>query len=334
VALLNRSHRPTRPVTVALTFAAALAGCVPGDGPAGNFDAQDLGADDGGPSDLGGDRAAERVPSADGVWLHYAQNQTCVDVLATANFETYNRSYYIVTVEQDAFGILSESWENCQIELSPLLGLQPQVLPGLLDDLYPVVTGGGLINSTNIGEGYASGMVAEPWGIRFDDPVNDEFPTSADDPRIEDTDGDGNPGATLDFDEGSCLAFVAQRTSTLYRGEFVEFDRIEGSSVSTNRQLVLGSTGLCGTQYQVRTITDRNVFTRLRIDGQGGALDLDANEDGQITCSEVLPFKDVLFERVETNDCYCQLRPTRLCQEFLAGEEGGDGETEASTNGE
>ena len=81
-----------------------------------------------------------------------------------------------------------------------------------------------------------------------------------------------------------------------------------GEGLAVEEQLVLGgSSEFCATGYDTRPNDVRSRFDRVRIDGQGGALNLDANDDGEITCDEVEPYVDALFELVLADEANCEL---------------------------
>ncbi|WP_428268256.1 hypothetical protein [Haliangium sp.] len=69
-------------------------------------------------------------------------------------------------------------------------------------------------------------------GAILEDEINDPLPTDANDPSVDDRDGDGNPGVTL-FLSGilSGQLFVVQRDSTMFAGTQVSAERIEGLAV-------------------------------------------------------------------------------------------------------
>jgi hypothetical protein len=248
---------------------------------------------------------ARVLPTMDGIWLQYNQVSTCVDIVFSE--ETFKRDLFLVETIQDDFGVLEEHWTACEIELSPVLGLQPSVTPALLSTSYPITTRGGLVSGTILGSGYVSAALAELWGLDLTDPVNEPLPDDPDDPSIVDSDRDGRPGATLVFGD-FCESFVAQRTLTYYVGEYTAPDRIEGEAISGNKQLLIGATeSLCEATYEVRSNHPRSSFVRIRVDGQGGSLDLDTDGDGEVECNEVIPYKDTLFERVEIDDRFCEV---------------------------
>ena len=286
----------------ALLVTLFVCGCPPDEGPERvGFEEQvfDASGDASFPTELTRETGAEKVDLVDGIWLHYSQLATCVDV-GSQSFDNLNRTLYIVDVTQDEFGIAEETWLGCDVVLSPVLNLVPALRRENLEVIYPVVTEGGLAATTTIGAGYASPPVAELWGLELENPLTDALPVSAEDDRIIDSDDDGNPGATLVFGTNICEAFVTQRTSAIYSGRFVTFDRIEGIAVSTTEQFVIdASTSFCRTRYMTRPNDERSTFARQRIDGQGGSLNLDTDRDGTITCEDLLagePSYEVLIE--------------------------------------
>ena len=320
-----------------LTRAGVVAGlvlgsaCVPEPDGSGLFDAQQVGLVDAGGDGSGspGEVNAEVVLELDGTWLHYHQMSTCVDV-GQGSFELVNRTLYIVesTESGDDFGTLRESWTACDIELSPVLGLTPRVPPGQYAFGYPFETEQGLVTATAVGGRYASGAVAELWGLTMDAPVSEPMPSladctrvsgdpaavSCDDPRVIDMDQDGLPGITLTFNDGVCQAFVVQRTTNYFQGEFVRPDRIVGNpagpyggAVGYTGQVILdATTTLCTTTYSTRSNDAYSGWARQRIDGQGGALNLDADGDGVIRCDEVVDIAPSLFNRRPSDDDLCE----------------------------
>jgi hypothetical protein len=297
-----------------LTFL-LISACTPDSGPSSvNFSDQEIvtGEQPEPPTELTRETGAGYVESSNGYWLHYSQSATCVDV-GSQSFDNINRSLYLLEMAQDDFGVLIESWQACDLELSPVLNLLPVIKEANYDAIYPVVTEGGLFSSTNIGGGYSSGPFIELWGLNLDNPLMDPVPTDVEDPAIYDADEDGFPGATLVFGTNICEAYVAQRTITHFIGNLVTYDRIEGISVMKTKQLVIdANTSFCRTSYSTRSNDLRNHFSRQRIDGQGGSLDLDTDGDGSITCDEIQGDQpsfsfiiEALFERIELDDHVC-----------------------------
>lgn len=306
-------------VLAAVPLAGALTACAPPDAPQqSTYADQQIEADAGGRADTGVVEA-EWVETLDGTWLQYSQASNCVDVFGVSYIDQMQRTFYIVETTQSQLGVLTETFTACDVELAPVLGLQATVPQALLQTTWPVTVPGGLTTGTlRPGAGYTSGQLAELWGIALDDPFNDPVPTAddgPDDPRIVDLDGDGNPGSTLVFPD-QCEAYIAQRTNTTMAGVMTAPDRIEGGiplghgvlNSHAGQYIVDASNALCATRYGLSPQPGRAQFVRVRVDGRGGALNIDADGDGEITCEEALPWKEPeagLFERLDACSNLC-----------------------------
>ncbi len=243
------------------------------------------------------------LPTITGTWLHYSQTSTCVDL--GRSIEQLNRTLYLVETTQQDHGVLSEKWQACQIELSPIIGIQAKIPPSLQASVYPVNTEQGLVIGKLDHIKYQSGPLVELWGANFEHPMSDPFVISSDDPRIEDKDMDGNIGVTLEIGS-ACKAYMVQRNISFAQGIFVEEDRIKGDILATSEQTILdASAPLCKTKYSTRDQPERSIFERVRIDGQGGSVNLDLDGNGKIKCEEVIEAKDQLFDRLALNDESC-----------------------------
>ncbi len=233
------------------------------------------------------------LESLDGYWLHYSQVSTCVDI--GSSLEQINRSLYLVKVIQSDHGGLEETWEACQIDLTPVISVQARVPDALRQSVYPLTTQQGILVGTPPKPSYSSGPMAEIWGIRFEQNLLDPMPTEPDDERIFDMDNDGEIGVTLYIGD-TCLAYMTQRRVSHYQGEMVAPDEIQGQALSVTEQYIIdASAPICKTAYQTRSNPQRSHFNRIRVDGLGGALDFDQNQDGNIDCEEVLSQRQRLF---------------------------------------
>jgi hypothetical protein len=272
------------------------------------FAAQDVAGDSGDDvvRDAGGGDAVV-LRTFDGTWLVWSQLSTCV-ALGTILEESVSRALFLVEADYDeTTRFVDESWTACHMELPAVFGAQTFATPALYATAYPVHTTDGFVTGLQVGSGYVSGQMAEVWGFTTDDPHRDPLPSSAADPRISDTDGDGNPGVTvLVRGGGNCETYLVQRGLTTFQGIFVAPDRLEGTSVSHTRQYTVGaSTPFCASLYESWSNDLRNNFTRLRVDGQGNSQNFDANGDGRVTCDEVTPLVDSLFTRMAPDDDNC-----------------------------
>lgn len=116
----------------------------------------------------------------------------------------------------------------------------------------------------------------EPWptqvhGARLADPVNDALPTTSDDPRVFDQDGDGKPGITVPvsiFGVISGEVYAVQRLSKLLEGTVVTPDLIRGLITWTNEQVTIGASNSflkSDAQAEVDPVRERSYFVAIRI---------------------------------------------------------------------
>jgi len=267
------------------------------DRPAGTFDDQER-APDAGLSEPGNlDRSAvEPLDSIDGTWLVFGEISTCVSIFEVE--ELLQSSLYIVETETVDPPRVTEVWDACDIELSPILGLQSIITSALLAGAYPITIEDGMSAGGAEGAGYTSGPLPELWGLEMVDPLREPFPDAVDDARIVDSDLDGQPGATLLVSDNLCETYLAQRSISNYQGQLVAPDEIRGSLFSVTEQLRIdATTALCQSGYETQSNQARSTFTRIRVDGRGNSINLDLNADGAITCDEVVDAADALFER-------------------------------------
>ena len=178
-----------------------------------------------------------------------------------------------------------------------MINVQARVPEALRQSVYPLTTQQGLLVGNPPQQIYNSGPVAEIWGVQFDNPLIDPMPSLVDDERIYDMDEDGELGVTLYIGD-TCLAYMTQRRITHYQGELVEPDEIRGEALSTTEQYIMeASAPICKTAYQTRSNPNRSQFARIRIDGQGGAMNFDENQDGKVDCTELLSQRERLLNR-------------------------------------
>ena len=312
----KRSGSPSIPLTIPLTILCLLSGmsaCQPPSPPMSQFEEIESNPSMGGEDTRAGSDGQDQTPLAfqerlDGAWLHYSQISTCVDI--GSSLEQYNRSLYTVQVTQSEHGGLLERWEACEIDLSPVISVRAQVPEALRQSVYPIETDAGLVIGLPPSQRYASAALIELWGVEMENPLLDPMPKDTDDERLYDMDLDGEVGGTLRIGD-ACLAYMAQRRVTHYHGVFTAPDTIEGEALSITEQYIIdASSPLCKTAYQTRSNPNRSVFKRLRIDGRGGAINLDLDDDGSVSCDELSIGRNELFiERlaiIELDHSNCQ----------------------------
>lgn len=286
---------------VAGVMAAGLGGCGIDEGKPGAFSDQDL--------DVGEDEQIEPAeglgegPGAGtmtGTWLKVHAASSCV-----LNQEQVSYAYYLVEFEEDGLG-LREQKRLCGLDLSPLLGFRPVASEGVLESVEFVEVDRGMVTRLVPGGVYASATEVGLWGLALEDPLNEDVPADPEDGRVVDRDEDGNPGVSLDLEGSGCARFMGQRQVVRYFGEFEAPNDIRGRSATRTDMEVYGATaGICELAPQVVPNDGESEFRMVRIDGQGGAVDADENEDGVIECEEIGPWIEAVWERREADGGLC-----------------------------
>ncbi len=261
--------------------------------------------------------AEDRLKAPEGQWALFTEDHHCLTAL-DVTLENVVSTWFRVDIK-DISGppaedgeprFIRETARMCKQEISPvLLGLVSNIPQDIPDSLDPVVT-----HSTLLGEGagdtYVSGLQLDLWGVRGVQ-EDDAMPDNADDERVFDQEGDGNPGATITLGEGGCSIYIVQRTTARRSGAIADASRIDGTFVGDLTQRVLDAdNAFCKTE---NTLTDGGVpsrFVLMRVDGKSGSPDLDADSDGDVTCAEILAARGPLlasagFIRQERDDSVC-----------------------------
>lgn len=111
-----------------------------------------------------------------------------------------------------------------------------------------------------------------PIGIDLADPANEVLPTDPDDPRIIDSDGDGNPGVTAHIrisDEIEGDLYIARREIFHYDVTQESEDRMVGTITDSSEQLVLGASNeifITPAQWEQVPDSSRNPVIWQRVD--------------------------------------------------------------------
>jgi len=183
---------------------------------------------------------------------------------------------------------LSETHIACSIVSSPVLGASVTIPREALLTISPIFVRSTLIEQDGELQ-YTGGTQYQIWGIRLNDPLTEPLPTSeeyATDPRIFDAENDGNPGATF-LAVGGCEIHTIMRTLSNMRGTMQEDGSIIGTGDTISQQINFPTGGsLCSAAWNSFPNTKDNTARMIRIDEFG--LDLDGNDDGDITCDEIM----------------------------------------------
>jgi hypothetical protein len=125
-------------------------------------------------------------------------------------------------------------------------------------------------------------------GVRLENPESDPLPTSADDPRVFDQDGDGNPGVTVHVEVMGLIGgdiYVVQRDRTRLSGVVTSDVAIDGLVEWTSEQSVLGASNaflLGGTAVRPDPDLSHSYFRARRV-------------EGHVTCADLADVAEALF---------------------------------------
>lgn len=313
VLIRPREARPPRPPAAAALLAALLGlalGCE-APAPGSDFAAQDLGVGGAGAAGDGGDALPPLDPAAgeddtgdlSGVWFGAWEAHTCLQM--ATSMENVSVTFFVDRIEHTGLR-LQEQRTVCAMEIGPVITMRT-VIPGAVLEGMGVVTLDSTVDSLHAGARYVSGESLMLWGLDLEDPLSAALPADPDDPAVLDTDGDGEPGATLRIQPSVCDMGVVQRIVTRTWGRVLSSNGIVGTGAESNDQVVLWATSpFCKAQFPTLPAPgERNRFVMVRVDGTRGAPDLDADGDGTITCAEVMPHQARLLEVPAQDDAHC-----------------------------
>ncbi len=120
--------------------------------------------------------------------------------------------------------------ETCGLRTDKVFGATTKYTEAFLAAI-PLRNRTATLSSTEAGARFTAGPYAQSFGVELDDPYNDPLPTSADDPRVVDTDKDGHPGATVVIHHpmvGTGEVYVAQRSIARLEGTIAEDGSVRG----------------------------------------------------------------------------------------------------------
>lgn len=234
-----------------------------------------------------------------GTWMQIHIASNCV-----LGQEQVSTAIYLVDIETQGVG-LAEERTLCSLDMSPVLGFKPLVSQEILDSIETPVIDKGMTTRLVEGGSYISSTEVGLWGLDLEDPLLDSLPTEADDPRVIDGDGDGNPGVSMKLEGSGCSRYMSQRQIVTYHGRFVAPNDIQGGSATYTQNEVYGASGaVCELAPPVEANDEHSFFRMVRVDGLGGSVDL-SNSDGEIGCDEVLPRGPDLWEAREPDNDLC-----------------------------
>ena len=248
-------------------------------------------------ADTVGLAAAASAGGDDGIWALATEWSTCVEV---GDLRLELKSYKLLRVEVATAGVFwQEKRQVCSVKNSPLLG-QATVFPPKLIASLPVMP----VASARKPDGsYLSSFEAQVIGVLLANPLLDDMPLDAADPRVFDSDKDGNPGGTLQVGT-LCEVYQANRARSQIFGQQVAAGRIEGGALHSVSQVFLGGTSAFCTQPF--PTTDNHPEHRFVL-VKALAMGLDTDGDGAVTCNEIIAGQEKIITWRPADDKRCQL---------------------------
>lgn len=150
-------------------------------------------------------------------------------------------SFLLHRVRESDGSLVVES-RYCHIEQEPLGRVRTSLGPRFV---AAIPSWEAPLTRDSEGEGAGALRLAEAvmvLGAQLDDPADDALPADADDPRITDPDGDGNPGVTVEVDGFvSGQVYVVQRLVRGLVGTATPDGRATGTVVGAGNQVVVGA---------------------------------------------------------------------------------------------
>ena len=240
-----------------------------------------------------------------GTWALATDWSTCVTI--GKPFENRTRKLLRVEMSQQGHRV-HELRRVCSIQTTPLLGLVTVIPDPVIAAIGPLHVES-LLFWNGPGQSFLGGVDAQLFGAKLDDPISDALPGKSDlsDPRIVDSDGDGEPGATL-LVGAACKIHVVQRAISTLDGVVQTSGRIAGQGMHATQQVVLSATSpICSTTFTTAPNDSQNQFTLMRVDA--GGLNLDSDGNGDVSCAEIIAAQGQLIAWREPDNAHCEASP-------------------------
>lgn len=188
-------------------------------------------------------------------------------------------------------------WETCFVTLAPVRSIVGEVTNTAPPAFTSAIPG---VHAEITLSGVALGAVFDPppsvvvSGAELSDPDADALPTSEDDARVRDSDGDGRPGVTVNNSVGGDQNITFRNRGDT-RGRVESGNRIVGDVVGDMTALPESSVLGVGNNFIPDFESVPSVFEMVRVDGRDGAPDLDTDGDGQVSCDEIVDAEAFIF---------------------------------------
>ncbi|MCC7073172.1 MAG: hypothetical protein IT383_17760 [Deltaproteobacteria bacterium] len=188
-------------------------------------------------------------------------------------------------------------WQTCFVTLAPVRSIVGEVTttaPPAFTSSIPVVHAELALSGVALGAVFDPPPSVVVAGAELAHPEDDALPTSEDDERVRDADGDGKPGVTVINSVGG-EQNITFRNRGDTRGLVMSSNRIVGEQVGDLSALPESSVLGVGNGFLPEFQSVPSVFEMVRVDGHDGAPDLDTNGDGTVDCAEIVDAQGFIF---------------------------------------
>ena len=180
-----------------------------------------------------------------------------------------------VTIEQSGSSLLMR-----EVYCSSTIGTGSVLAKTFIPDAF-LISLGEMLRPASLDASGSTIEFVQPWytqvrGARLSDPENEPLPTSPDDPRVFDQDGDGKPGLTVRVSIMGLISgevYVVQRVRYRMTGTVVSPDRVEGLIEWTNEQITIAASNplfAADTRPEPNPAPEKSYFVLQRIDPPAG----------------------------------------------------------------
>ena len=210
-------------------------------------------------------------PDPTGTWAQRVKLTGLSTVPVVGNIRSVTTTYQLVTIEKKhpSNSEVTMSSEVCDLQMRNNSSVvNPEVPERFIESLANTVRPGQLLRRTD-GWWLQMGPHANVIGANLRDPDEESLPTTPDDPRVFDQDGDGHPGVTVRI-RGmvSGKMYLIQRGIDAWHARFQTRDRMRGCVNWTQTQRVLDSTSIFlgdGPATRQHPATNRSTVTLRRL---------------------------------------------------------------------
>lgn len=216
--------------------------------------------------------AGEEPPDLCGRWALVEVMPGIADLPLVGHVELTTISGLFVDVKQEGTKLLlKETYAFVDVRMTP--PMVATTVPEAFVACMPSAVQTGMLQPSGACWAFAGGTLTQVRGAHLENPADDALPTSPDDPRVFDEDGDGQPGLTVHVRLAGVVSgntYVVQRLILALHGSVDDANTVVGTvDWKSEENVVAASNPLLKMSYTYgpdRASTG-NVFVMRRIDG-------------------------------------------------------------------